>query len=141
LCRWLSQPVLDDLGHVKRILRAEATQRAGTVTARHLLWRYGARGPGVVAFPEYGLHSAPPEQLRALAGHVFVHGNAVLSFSQPPPEHLHISLPDGDWRPPNAPIPCDMPLPGAFTDAGTDGGGCLRCSAQDVGGDIVRPAT
>src|SRR5215470_480010 len=65
LCGWLSAPDFSDLDHERRVLRAEsATRRPGTIEL-HMLWRYGAQGPGLVGYDEFGLHTADPDQLRS----------------------------------------------------------------------------
>src|SRR5689334_11642795 len=52
LCAWLREPNFDELDHESRVLRAEGAQRAPAAVPRHLMWRYGAGGPGLVAMDE-----------------------------------------------------------------------------------------
>ncbi|NIK55127.1 hypothetical protein [Kribbella shirazensis] len=114
LCGWLSAPDFTDLEHEQRVLRAEsATRRPGPVDL-HMLWRYGAQGPGLVAYDEYGLHTADPERLRSLAAQAFARGNAVLALTGPPPAGLRLPLGDGSRWPVREAIPCKQPLPAGF---------------------------
>jgi zinc protease len=117
LCRWLADPHFDDLDHERRVLTAEARQNVPGATARHLAWRYGARGPGVAAFWEYGLQHANADGLRTLAQEAFVSGNAVLALSGEPPADLRLPLREGRRRPTSVAVGCQQPLPGGFTDA------------------------
>lgn len=116
LCTWLANPRLDDLDHERRVLSAEEQQRGQGATARHLLWRYGARGAGLAAHPEYGLHQASADELCTLAQEAFVNGNAVLTLSGEPPADLRLPLRPGRRRPTSVAVGCDQPLPGGFTD-------------------------
>ncbi|MDX2972839.1 M16 family metallopeptidase [Kribbella solani] len=114
LCDWLRTPDFRELEHERRVLRAEsATRRAGPVDL-HLLWRYGAQGPGVVGYDEYGLHTADPDGLRAYAADTFTRGNAVLALTGPPPAGLRLPLDEGTRRPVRAAVPCDQRLPAGF---------------------------
>ncbi|MFD7153639.1 hypothetical protein ACFV9C_03520 [Kribbella sp. NPDC059898] len=120
LCTWLSEPDFADLEHERRVLRAEsATRRPGQVDL-HVLWRYGAQGPGVAAYDEYGLHTADPDRLRALAAQAFARGNAVLALTGPPPAGLRLPLNDGTRWLARPAVPCEQPLPAGF--AGVSGG-------------------
>ncbi|HEX8768355.1 MAG TPA: hypothetical protein VF714_08290, partial [Jatrophihabitans sp.] len=116
LCTWLADPRFDDLAHERRVLSAEQQQRAHGATARHLMCRYGARGAGLAAYPEYGLHQASADDLRTLAEAAFVSGNAVLSLSGEPPADLRLPLREGRRRPTSVAVGCEQPLPGGFTD-------------------------
>lgn len=113
-CRWLSTPNFTDLEHERRVLRAEsATRHAGPI-ALHLLWRYGAQGPGLAAYDEYGLYTADPDHLQSLAAQAFARGNAVLALTGPPPAGLRLPLADGSRWPVKPAMPCDQPLPAGF---------------------------
>ncbi|MEV4266466.1 hypothetical protein [Kribbella sp. NPDC049584] len=119
LCRWLGAPGFGELEHERRVLRAESARRQPGPVELHMLWRYGAQGPGLVAYDEYGLQTAEPDRLRALAAEAFTRGNAVLALTGPPPAGLRLPLPDGSWLPAGVAVPCDQPLPLGF--AGSPG--------------------
>ncbi|TCC40175.1 hypothetical protein [Kribbella speibonae] len=53
LCGWLGAPGFGDLEHERRVLRAESARRRPGPVELHMLWRYGAQGPGLVAYDEY----------------------------------------------------------------------------------------
>ena len=112
---WLADPNLTDLDRERAVLRAEAGMRGGP-GERALAWRYGSRGPGVLAMGEPGLGRATPGRLRELAESVFTQGNAALVLDGPPPDDLELSLPPGDLRPARPAVPCEDELPGWYVD-------------------------
>jgi len=114
LCRWLSEPVFSDLDHERRVLRAESSRRGSNPVGSHLLWRYGARGPGLAEYDEFGLYTAEPDGLRELAARAFAQGNGVLALSGPPPAGLELPLRPGPRMIPGRAVQCDQPLPGGF---------------------------
>ncbi|MFG1814444.1 hypothetical protein ACGFIF_11805 [Kribbella sp. NPDC049174] len=114
VCQWVSAPDFGDLEHERRVLRAEGATRGAGAVATHLLWRYGAQGPGLAGYDEFGLHSADAAHLQSLARQVFTRGNAVLALTGPPPAGLRLPLNDGDRWPIRSAVPCDQPLPGGF---------------------------
>ncbi|MEV0284217.1 hypothetical protein AB0H36_08880 [Kribbella sp. NPDC050820] len=113
-CRWLSDPDFTDLEHEQRVLRAEGATRGGGAVGTHLLWRYGAQGPGLAAYDEFGLYTADADRLRALAADIYTRGNAVLALTGPPPAGLRLPLNDGTHWPVSRATPCDQPMPGGF---------------------------
>ena len=116
LCRWLATPQFGGLEHERRVLRAEAAQRSPGTAGAHLLWRYGAQGPGLGGYDELGLHTAGPDGLRRLAEEYFTAGNAVLALTGPPPAGLKLQLRPGGRRAPSAAQRCDQPSPAGFVD-------------------------
>ena len=114
VCGWLSAPDFGELEHERRVLRAESARRRPGSVELHMLWRYGAQGPGLVAYDEYGLQTADPDRLRALAVEAFARGNAVLALTGPPPAGLRLPLPDGSQTPVRLAVPCDQALPVGF---------------------------
>ena len=116
LCRWLATPHFGDLEHERRVLRAEAAQRSPGTAGTHLLWRYGAQGPGLGGYDELGLYTAGPDGLRRLAEQYFTAGNAVLALTGPPPAGLRLQLRPGERRAPIAAQRCDQPSPAGFAD-------------------------
>lgn len=113
-CRRLTDPDFTDLEHEQRVLRAEGATRGRGAVATHLLWRYGAQGPGLAAYDEFGLYTADADRLRGLAADSYTRGNAVLALTGPPPAGLRLPLKDGTRWPANRATPCDQPMPGGF---------------------------
>jgi len=116
LCQWLAEPSFSDVEHERRVLAAEQELRRPGAAARHLLWRYGAGGPGLVAFEELGLRRADEAGLRELASASFTTGNAVLVLNGEPPASLRLPLKEGLRSAPRPAMPCEQSLPGGFTD-------------------------
>ena len=114
LCSWLARPDLTSVDHEARVLRAEAARRARGPMERHLVWRYGARGPGLAGYDEFGLYTLEPDGLADLARTVFTRGNSILSLNGAPPSGLSIPLPDGPRRSTPTAEPCAQPYPAGF---------------------------
>lgn len=114
VCRWLTTPDFADLEHERRVLRAEGATRGSGAVGSHLLWRYGARGPGLAGYDEMGLYTAEPDRLRELAGWAYARGNAALALTGPPPAGLELPLRPGPRVLPAPAVPCDQPLPAGF---------------------------
>jgi hypothetical protein len=119
VCRWLTDPDFAELEHERRVLRAEGAARGSGAVATHLLWRYGAQGPGLAGYDEYGLHTADPARLRSFAAQAYTRGNAVLALTGPPAAGLRLPLNAGSRWPIDRAVPCEQPLPGGF--AGREG--------------------
>jgi len=113
---WLSQPRFPDLGHERRVLRAETELRGRGPTARALAWRYGAQGPGTASYLEPGLTRASAERLGERAAKVFTRGNAVLALDGPPPPGLRLHLPDGELIRPAPARPVEDRYPGMYVE-------------------------
>lgn len=113
---WLADPDFADLDRERGVLRAEARMRGGP-GERAFAWRYGSRGPGVLAMGEPGLGRATPDRLRDLAGRVFTRGNAALVLDGPPPDDLDLRLPAGKLLPMRTAVPCEDQLPVWYVDA------------------------
>jgi hypothetical protein len=132
VCRWLTTPDFTDLEHERRVLRAEGATRGSGAVGSHLLWRYGARGPGLAGYDEMGLYTAEADRLRELAGWAYAQGNAALALTGPPPAGLELPLRPGPRVLPKPAIPCDQPLPAGFvgrSDAIALSGTVTRSSA------------
>ena len=114
VCAWLARPDLGGLDRERGVLRAEARLRQSAL-ARALNWRYGAQGPGLVAYDEPGLVVATPELLAERAARVFTAENAVLALNGPPPVGLQLPLGRGEFLPPRPASPCEHGL-GAYVD-------------------------
>lgn len=119
VCRWLTAPDFRDLEHERRVLRAESATRASGAVGTHLLWRYGAQGPGLAGYDEFGLHTADADRLRWLAARAYTRANAVLALTGPPPAGLRLPLSEGSRWPIRDAVPCEQPLPAGF--GGPDG--------------------
>jgi hypothetical protein len=114
VCRWLATPDFSELEHERRVLRAESATRGTGTVGSHLLWRYGARGPGVAGYDELGLHTAGADRLRQLAAGAYARGNAVLALTGAPPAGLELPLRSGPHQPAVPAVPCDQPAPAGF---------------------------
>ena len=111
---WLSVPEFGELDRERSVLRAEALVRGPGEISQGLMWRYGARGPGLSACVEPGLARVTPTALTDLARSVFVRENCALYLDGPPPDSLRLDLPSGALRPPPRAVPCSNELPGAY---------------------------
>lgn len=103
----VSAPPLDRLDAERRVLRTEAAQRSMALVSQHLLLRYGPRGFGLPAMPEYGLHALSTADVAHWASTRFTAGNAVAYCTFPPPDSLRFALADGARRP----IVTRVPIP------------------------------
>ena len=109
VCASLRDLPSDRLQMEKEILRAEAASRRGGVNELMPIWRHGARGYGLTAYPEFGLTGLTADDLRAWATRYFVRGNAALWITGPQlPDDLRLDLPDGERR---FPPPASSALP------------------------------
>jgi hypothetical protein len=113
---WLADPDLTDLNRERGVLRAEAGLRGGGPGERALAWRYGSRGPGVLAMGEPGLGRATPDGLRERSHRVFTQGNAALVLDGPPPDDLELHLPAGELLSMRPAVPCEDQLPAWYVD-------------------------
>jgi zinc protease len=121
VCRGLAADHSSRLDQEKRVLRTEAATRGGPgALGSCLIERYGATGPGLAGYQEFGLRKLTWEQVAAWRDRWFVAGNAVLCVLGEMPAGLRIELPPG--RPPEMPAlhPCDIRLP-CFTVTGRGG--------------------
>jgi len=120
-CRGLAGDHRQGLEQEKRILRTEAASRGGAgALGACLNERYGASGPGLAAYPEYGLHRLGWAEVEAWRRSWFTAGNAVLWISGTVPDGLRLDLPPGP-APAGAPLrPLGLTLPG-FAPGGRGG--------------------
>lgn len=97
--RALSDLPLHRLKDERSVLQTEASQRPGWVASDLALWRYGARGDGAAAYPEWGLDKADEASVEAWRDHWFTADNAVLVVVGPKvPPGLRLHLPSGSRR-------------------------------------------
>lgn len=99
VCVSLSALPLDRLAVERRILQTEGAARPASLFEAHLALRHGARGFGLVALDEYGLHTLDGPALANWSATRFTRSNAALSFAGPPPDGLRIALPEGPYHP------------------------------------------
>lgn len=91
IVRAIRQP---PLGAVRRnidILRTEGAGKGASPLGEHCRLRFGATGPALVSYAEFGLEGLDPARLTAWAGHVFRRDNAALCLTGPPPAELDLS--------------------------------------------------
>lgn len=103
-----------ELAHELGILRAEAAIRSEGAIQQALIWRYGARGPGLAAYADSALSRADVARLTERARTYFTKGNAVLCLDGPPPPGLQFALPEGAPVPPPPMVECDQTVPAAY---------------------------
>jgi len=97
---------LDRLEDEKKILRTEAANKTHGSAKNIWTFRFGARGPGVADYEEFGLRWLGHRPVANWATANFTAGNAVLWLSGPPPPALRLNLPPGPRRglPPVKPL-------------------------------------
>ncbi len=142
VCHGLAGDYRHGLDQEKRILRTEAASRGGAgALGACLNERYGAAGPGVAAYSEYGLHRLGWAEIEAWRHRWFTAGNAVLWFSGAVPDGLRVELPPGPSLPPAPVRPLGVTLPG-FVTGGRGGVGlslaARRSEAAAVTVDILQ---
>lgn len=95
----------------KKILRTEAANKTRGSAKSIWNFRFGARGPGVADYEEFGLRWLGHEPVADWATANFTAGNAVLWLSGPPPPALRLNLPPGPRRglPPLKPLDVATP--------------------------------
>lgn len=114
LATWLADPDLSRLDHEARVLRAEAEQRPIGPLAQAYEWRFGARGPGLVGYDEFGLSRVDPDGVRAWATSRFVADNAVLAADHVLPDDFTLPLGRGVRSRAELPPVVASTLPGSF---------------------------
>lgn len=100
LCAVSAAAVEHEIG----VIGQEARVRGDNPLGDTMWLRWGARGPGVTGFEEYGLIDPDLNELAALAQSVFTANNAVLALDGPIPANLDVRLPTG-VPPRRAPLP------------------------------------
>jgi zinc protease len=113
VCQGLAADHSDGLDQEKRVLLTEAASRGGGgALGTCLIERYGAAGPGLAGFAEYGLHRLDWAQIQAWRRRWFTAENAALWISGPIPPGLNIALPAGQRLAPSPAPALGVPLPG-----------------------------
>jgi predicted Zn-dependent peptidase len=122
VCRGLAEDHPGRLEQEKRVLMTEAAGRGGAgALGSCLIERYGAAGPGLLGYEEFGLRKLTWEQVAAWRSHWFIAENAVLCIHGEIPANLRIDLPRGQIPEMAALLPLAVQVP-AFTVTGRDGG-------------------
>jgi len=95
LCRSLGRLNVEPLEQERRILLTEEAGRASGAWGTALSERFGATGPGLVGYPEYGLRSRTAGAVLQWSRDHFVAQNAILCVVGTLPERLNLELPTG----------------------------------------------
>ncbi|GAB7041963.1 MULTISPECIES: M16 family metallopeptidase [Catenuloplanes] len=115
VCGALTDLPLDRLAVEKEILRTEEAGRGSSAAEPMAVWRYGARGHGVIGYPEFGLAALTPDDLRAWAARWFTRANAMLWIAgDRVPAGLRLSLPDSGTRMPAPAVTSALPVTPAY---------------------------
>ena len=115
VCAGLTQPPLERVEQEARILQTEGAGRKSGPIDAVLAVRFGARGWGLVNYPEYGL-KLPPSAVSEWGRQLFTRENAALALTGPVPDGLRLPLATGDRRPvppltvPRYPLPAWMSM-------------------------------
>jgi zinc protease len=137
ICRGLAADHSSRLDQEKRVLRTEAASRGGAgALGSCLVERYGAAGPGLAGYQEYGLRTLAWEQVAAWRARWFVAGNAALCVIGEMPDGLHVALPPGRAPETPAPNPCDIRLPG-FIVTGRGGIGMSMAVRESLASSVA----
>jgi zinc protease len=97
------------LDHEAKVLETEHCQRGIAPTSNVMMNIFGAQGPGVFAYPEFGLRSVNQEMLDKWRAHFFTKSNAYIWFSGPtPPPAIKLDLPIGTGI--SSPVPNFTPI-------------------------------
>ena len=133
VCSGLSGDQSRVVEHERRILRTEASSRGSAGPLGLCLGeRYGATGPGLTNYQEFGLQQLSWEWVRAWRSHWFTRQNAVLWIAGPWPDGLQLDLPAGTAPAPRPLRPVDLDLPG-YMIAGRGGIGLSLVGRRSVG--------
>jgi zinc protease len=100
VCHALMRPNLDRLPDELRVLQVEAARQDEGQLGADLVFRFGARGPGLLGFPQYGLRRITTDEVAAWAATRFTRASAALCLTGPPPAGLRLSLGEGPAPPP-----------------------------------------
>jgi len=120
VCLGLTAAHQGRLEQEKRVLRTAALHRGGaSLVATCLRERYGATGPGLLGYEEFGLHRLGWAEIEAWRSAWFTAANAVLCIVGELPAGLEVDLPAGQPRAAPSLSPLALDLPGSIVaDAG-----------------------
>ncbi|MFK0129653.1 M16 family metallopeptidase [Streptomyces rubiginosohelvolus] len=121
VCASLRDLPVERLATEREILRTEQAGRSRGPNHQLPLWRYGARGYGLVSYPEYGTLHLTADAVRDWAATWFTRDNAVLWITgDTVPEGLDLTLPAGRRQP--LPVPTSaLPVTPAYLTGGSGG--------------------
>lgn len=111
VCARVAHFPLGEVDHERRVLAAERAGRPTGATSRALTIRYGATGPGLLAWSDFAVESLAVDHLQRWLSAHFTAGNAALALDGPPPAGLTLPLPPGPRRPTTRPTPRTLPIP------------------------------
>jgi zinc protease len=132
VCRGLTSYQGAVLDRERRILRTEAASRGGAGgLGNSLAERYGATGPGLANYQEFGLYHLGWTDVETWRRQWFTSGNAVLWIAGSPPDGLRLSLSRGTAPLPGALRPLGHRLPG-FVVGGRGGIGMSLAGPRSV---------
>ncbi|MET8602721.1 insulinase family protein [Streptomyces rubiginosohelvolus] len=121
VCASLRDLPVERLATEREILRTEQAGRSRGPNHQLPLWRYGARGYGLVSYPEYGTLHLTADAVRDWAATWFTRDNAVLWITgETVPEGLDLTLPAGRRQPLPAPTSA-LPVTPAYLTGGSGG--------------------
>lgn len=113
VCSGLSAGHSAGLDRERRILRTEAASRGGAgAQGTCLAERYGARGPGLLNYPEYAFQRAGWAEVADWRERWFTAGNAVLWVAGDLPDGLRLPLAPGSAARTEPVTPLSLTLPG-----------------------------
>jgi predicted Zn-dependent peptidase len=132
VCRGLTEDHSDLLEQEKRILRTEASSRGGAgALGRCLMERYGAAGPGLTAYEEFGLRTLTWADVAAWRNARFTGANAVVCIFGDVPDNVRLELPHGARAEPPELNPLRLSLP-AYCMGGSGGIGMSSLARQSA---------
>jgi zinc protease len=103
VCRSLQELPVDRFIDELRVLTVEGSGHGFDQVKADVFQRFGAVGPGVLAWPEYGFHSVVLAEAQLWATRWFTRATGVLWLSAEPRSSLELSLPHGVPRSPREP--------------------------------------
>ncbi|WP_097955920.1 MULTISPECIES: pitrilysin family protein [Streptomyces] len=141
VCASLRDLPVERLATEREILRTEQAGRGRGPNHSLPLWRYGARGYGLVSYPEYGTLHLTADAVRDWARTWFTRDNATLWITgDTVPEELDLTLPAGRRQPLPAPSSA-LPVTPAYITGGSGGvvldGIVRRSSAASLFADVL----
>jgi predicted Zn-dependent peptidase len=121
VCESLAALPVDRLETEKTIVRTEWSSRTPGVNESMPLWRYGARGYGILSFREPGTYALTADEVLRWRDTWFTRENAVLWIAgSGVPEGLRLPLPSGR-RQPLPPVTSALPITPAYFAEGRQG--------------------
>jgi len=118
VCEGLAAEHAAILDRERRILRTEAASRGGAgMLGNCLVERYGARGPGLVNYQEFGFERLGWSDVAAWRARWFTAGNAALWIAGDLPAGLRLPLPPGFAQRTAQALPLPLALPAYVTGA------------------------